>query len=227
MAYPDTIESSPYSAFALANAGRPAMIYVGATDGMLHAFSASNGREALGYVPPSVYKNLSALTASGVSSVPAEPVAHHYLVDGSPTVADAYYGGSWHTLLAGGLGAGGQGIYVLDVTDPSTFTQANAGTIVRWEFSDANDADMGYTFSQPLLVKTNNGRWSIIVGNGYNNSEDDGRSSSSGHAVLFVLDAETGAVRAKLDTGSGTAATPHRLAGPLPVDMTRHPTAPS
>jgi type IV pilus assembly protein PilY1 len=220
MAYPDTIESSPYSAFALANASRTPMIYVGANDGMLHAFTASNGREALAYVPTSVYKNLSALTASSLSSVPGEPVAHHYLVDGSPTIADAYYGGSWHTLLAGGLGAGGQGIFVLDVTDPSIFTQARAGSIVRWEFSDVNDADMGYTFAQPLLVKTNNGRWSIIVGNGYNNSEDDGRSSSSGHAVLFVLDAETGAVRAKLDTGSGTAATPNGLSGPIAVDIT-------
>jgi type IV pilus assembly protein PilY1 len=220
MAYPDTIESSAYSAFALANANRTPMIYVGANDGMLHAFAASNGREALAYVPTSVYKNLSALTASSLSSVPGEPVAHHYLVDGSPTVADAYYGGSWHTLLAGGLGAGGQGIYVLDVTDPSSFTQANAATIVRWEFSDANDADMGYTFSQPLLVKTNNGRWSIIVGNGYNNSEDDGSLSSTGHAVLFVLDAETGAVRAKIDTGSGSVATPNGLSGPIAVDTT-------
>ena len=220
MAYPDTIESSAYSAFALAQASRTPMIYVGANDGMLHAFTASNGREALAYVPTSVYKNLSALTASSLSAVPGEPVAHHYLVDGSPTVADAYYGGSWHTLLAGGLGAGGQGIFVLDVTDPSTFTQGSAGSIVRWEFSDVDDADMGYTFSQPLLVKTNNGRWSIIVGNGYNNSEDDGRLSSSGHAVLFVLDAETGAVRAKLDTGAGTAATPNGLSGPIAVDTT-------
>ena len=220
MAYPDTIESSAYSAFALAAANRTPMIYVGANDGMLHAFIASNGREALAYVPTSVYKNLSALTASSLSSVPGEPVAHHYLVDGSPTIADAYYGGSWHTLLAGGLGAGGQGVFVLDVTDPSSFTQANAASIVRWEFSDADDADMGYTFSQPLLVKTNNGRWSIIVGNGYNNSEDDGHLSSSGHAVLFVLDAETGAVRAKIDTGSGSAATPNGLSGPIAVDTT-------
>ena len=219
-AYPDTIESSPYSSFALANANRTAMIYVGANDGMLHAFFASNGREALAYVPTSVYKNLSALTTQSLSAVPGEPVAHHYQVDGSPTISDVYYGGSWHTLLAGGLGAGGQGIYVLDVTDPSGFSQANASTIVRWEFSDANDVDMGYTFSQPLLVKTNNGRWSVIVGNGYNNSEDDGQLSSSGHAVLFVLDAETGAVRAKIDTGSGSAATPNGLSGPIAVDTT-------
>ncbi|MEP6941599.1 MAG: PilC/PilY family type IV pilus protein [Betaproteobacteria bacterium] len=219
-AYPDSMESNPYSSFATAYVSRPAMIYVGSNDGMLHAFSASTGREAMAYVPASVYRNLSALTTSSLSSVAGEPVAHHYQVDGSPTIADAYYSGAWHTLLAGGLGGGGQGIYALDVTDPSAFTQANAASIVRWEFSDANDADMGYAFSQPLIVKTNNGRWSVIVGNGYNNSEDDGTLSSSGHAILFVLDAETGAVRAKIDTGAGSVATPNGLSGPIAVDTT-------
>jgi Neisseria PilC beta-propeller domain len=188
--YPDSMEGSPYSAFATANVSRAAMIYVGANDGMLHGFSATTGREVLAYVPTSVYKNLSALTTASLSATPGEATAHHYQVDGSPTVADVYYSGAWHTLLVGGLGAGGQGIYALDVTDPSNFSEANASSIVRWEFSDADDADMGYTFAQPLLVKTNNGRWSVIVGNGYNNSEDDGQVSSSGHAVLFVLDAE-------------------------------------
>jgi Tfp pilus tip-associated adhesin PilY1 len=217
-AYPDSMESASYSSFAAANANRTPMIYVGANDGMLHAFNANTGREAMAFVPTSVYKTLSNLTAQSLSAVAGEPVAHHYQVDGSPTISDVYYSGSWHTLLAGGLGAGGQGIYVLDVTTPSTFTQANAANIVRWEFSDANDVDMGYTFSQPLLVKTNNGRWSVIVGNGYNNSEDDGTFSSSGHAVLFVLDAETGALRAKIDTGSGVPGTPNGLSGPIAID---------
>jgi Tfp pilus tip-associated adhesin PilY1 len=217
-AYPDSMESAAYSSFAAANANRTPIIYVGANDGMLHAFNANTGREAMAFVPTSVYKNLSNLTAQSLSAVAGEPVAHHYLVDGSPTISDVFYSGSWHTLLAGGLGAGGQGIYVLDVTTPSTFTQANAANIVRWEFSDANDADMGYTFSQPLLVKTNNGRWSVIVGNGYNNSEDDGTFSSSGHAVLYVLDAETGALRAKIDTGSGVPGTPNGLSGPIAID---------
>jgi Tfp pilus tip-associated adhesin PilY1 len=219
-AYPDSMEASPYSNFAAANVNRAAMIYVGSNDGMLHAFSATTGKEALAYIPSSVYKNLSALTTQSLSAVAGEPVAHHYYVDGSPTISDAYYGSAWHTLLASGLGAGGQGVFVLDVTDPSHFTSSNASTIVRWEFSDANDADMGYTFSQPLIVKTNNGRWSVIIGNGYNNSEDDGTKSSSGHAVLFVLDAETGAVTAKIDTGSGSTGTPNGLSGPIAVDTT-------
>jgi len=44
-----------------------------------------------------------------LSTIAGAPVAHHYQVDGSPTISDAYYSGAWHTLLAGALGAGGQG----------------------------------------------------------------------------------------------------------------------
>jgi len=77
---------------------------------------------------------------------------------------------------------------------------------------------MGYVFGQPLLVKTNNGRWSVIVGNGYNNTEGDGNASTTGHAVLYVLDAETGALRAKLDTQTGTTANPNGLSGGIAVD---------
>ena len=208
----------PYSTFAVANANRTPTIYVGANDGMLHAFTAATGVETLAYVPSSVYRNLSALSTQSLSAAPGQPVAHHYYVDGSPTVADVFYTGAWHTMLVGGLAAGGQGVYALDVTNPSLFQQGAASSIVRWEFTDANDADLGYVFGQPLIVKTNNGRWSVIVANGYNNSEVDGNPSTTGHAVLFVLDAQTGALTAKIDTNAGAPASPNGLSGPIAVD---------
>ena len=54
--------------------------------------------------------------------------------------------------------------------------------------------------------------WAVIVANGYN--------SDNGHAVLFVLDAETGAVLQKLDVGAGSATptTKNGLSSPLAVD---------
>lgn len=216
--YPDSLEAAAYSAFAAVNINRAPMIYVGANDGMLHAFDAKTGVEKLAYVPTPVYRNLSALSTQSLSANSDEPTAHHYSVDGSPTVGDVFYAGAWHTMLAGALGAGGQGVYALDVTDPSKFKPATADSVVRWEFTDADDADMGYGFGQPLLVKTNNGRWSVIVGNGYNNTDADGNASTTGHAVLYVLDAETGALRAKLDTQTGTTTTPNGLSGSIAVD---------
>jgi type IV pilus assembly protein PilY1 len=216
--YPDSMESAAYSSFAVAKANRTPMIYVGANDGMLHAFNASTGIEAMAYVPSPVYRNLSALTTQSLSSGAGEPTSHHYQVDGSPTIGDVFYAGGWHTLLAGAMAGGGQGIYVLDVTNPGTFSQTSAGAVVRWEFNDTSDPDMGYVFGQPLLLKTNDGKWSVVFGNGYNNTETDGNASATGHAVLYVVDAETGVLTAKIDTMTGTATAPDGLSGAIGVD---------
>jgi type IV pilus assembly protein PilY1 len=215
--YPDSMESAPYSAFVATNASRAPTIYVGGNDGMLHAFAASDGHEVLAYVPASVVSNLSQLTGT--------TYVHRFYVDGSPTVGDAFYGGRWRTLLAGGLRAGGQGIYALDVTSPSSFSEGNAAAIVNWEFSDANDADLGYTFGQPLIVKTNDGHWSVIVANGYDNTQADSNTSTTGDAFLFVLDAQTGAVTAKIATHSGTTTNPNGLSGPIAIDTDGNGTA--
>jgi type IV pilus assembly protein PilY1 len=152
--------------------------------------------------------------------------------------ADAYVGGSWMTILAGGLNGGGQAYYALDITDPAGFVETSAAAldIVLWEFTDEDDADLGYTYNQPLInygamqsaqiAKTNDGKWSLIVGNGYNNTQADGHGSATGHAALFVLDIEAGmdgswdaADYTKIDTGAGSVATPNGLATPTPVDI--------
>ena len=72
---------------------------------------------------------------------------------------------------------------------------------------------MGYVFGQPLLVKTNNGRWSVVVSGGYN------VGNANGHAILFVIDAENGTLVNKIDTGAGTAASPNGLSAPGAVDI--------
>jgi type IV pilus assembly protein PilY1 len=179
-------------------ARRPA-IYVGGNDGMLHAYDASytlnaagmpqptstSGAELFAYVPGAVYKNLPQLMAPNYS--------HKYFVDGSPTVVDACFGNaagtpcsastSWKTMLVGGLNAGGQGIYALDVTDPTAFSASK----VLWEFTDRDDPDLGYTFSKPVVVQLNNQKWAVIFGNGYNNTVADGSASTDGRAYLYVL----------------------------------------
>jgi type IV pilus assembly protein PilY1 len=188
-----------YKTFANANASRTPLVYVGGNDGMLHAFDASytydtsgnpqtvstsshiSGREVFAYVPSAVYGNLSQLMSPTYS--------HKYYVDGSPTVGDACFStctnaSQWKTVLIGSLNAGGQGIFALDITDPATsFT----GTNVLWEFTDADDADLGFTFSRPIIRKLNNGKWAAIFGNGYNNTYADGSTSSTGRAYLYIL----------------------------------------
>lgn len=215
--YSDTLESAPYSSFRNTNLNRTPMIYVGANDGMLHGFDAGTGNEKLAYVPSPVYPNLTQLTSPTYS--------HRYFVDGSPTVLDGFYGGAWRTVLVSGLGGGGQGFFALDVTDPTMFNEANASSLVRWEFTDSNDDDLGYSFSQPSIVKLNNGTWAAIFGNGYNNTEADGNASSTGHAVLYIVNLQTGALIKKIDTKYGSTTTPNGLATPTVIDTDGNGTA--
>ena len=215
--YSDTLESAPYSTFRNTYQNRTPMIYVGANDGMLHGFDAGTGNEKLAYVPSPVYPNLTQLTSPTYS--------HRYFVDGSPTALDGFYGGAWHTVLVSGLAGGGQGFFALDVTDPSTFSETNASSLVRWEFTDSNDADLGYSFSQPSIVKLNNGVWAAIFGNGYNNTQADGHASLTGHAVLYIVNLQTGALIKKIDTQYGSTTTPNGLATPTVIDTDGNGTA--
>lgn len=206
--YSDTLEAASYNAFQTLYANRTPMIYVGANDGMLHAFDAATGEEKLAYVPSKVYPNLSQLTSTSYT--------HRYYVDGSPTIVDTFYSGAWHTTLVSGLGAGGQGIFALDVTNPSNFTEANASSIVRWEYTHN---DLGYVFDRPKIVKLNTGAWAAVFSNGYNNSEADGSASTTGKASLFIVDIATGNLIKQIIVAGGSTATPNALATPALVDL--------
>lgn len=126
-----------YASFTTAQAARPAMLYVGGNDGMLHGFAALDGTEKLAYVPRGVISNLPLLTDPTYNS------NHRYFVDGSPMTGDVGLRTTptapdastdtvdWHTMLVGTLGAGGKGYFVLDVTDPaSSFIESNAKQLV-------------------------------------------------------------------------------------------------
>jgi type IV pilus assembly protein PilY1 len=187
VARPDPdLSGKEYNLFAQSVKDRKPMIYVGANDGMLHGFDASDGKELIAYVPSAVYSRLSQLTS--------ESYSHKYFVDGTPTVGEACKGSctgkdDWMTVLVGGLNAGGQGIYALDVTDPTKFAsaQSSPSSVVMWEFTDRDDADLGYTFSRPVVARMNNGKWAVVFGNGFNNTAGDGKFSSTGRAYLYVL----------------------------------------
>lgn len=195
--YSDSFESSAYSAYKADNKDRTKMVYVGANDGMLHAFRAEDGYEEFAYIPGKLVNRLNDLTS------PNYKKEHEYFVDGSPVSFDAF-DGSWKTLLTTPTGAGGQTVFTLDVTDPDNFN----GSDVLWEFDDSIDADLGYTMGDVSYAKMNNGEWAVIIGNGYNNTEADGNASTTGNGVIYVLNAFTGAIIRKFDTEQGMAEDP-------------------
>lgn len=173
---------SGYATFVSDNASRTAMVYVGANDGMLHAFNAATGAEAWAYIPSMVIPQLYKLADAGYAN------NHRFYVDGQITIGDAYSGSAWKTILIAGLGGGGRGFFALDITDP-------ANPKALWEFSDSSDNDMGYSYGNPILTKRNSdGKWVVLVTSGYNNTGGDSKGR------LFVLDAFSGSKLAEIKT---------------------------
>jgi hypothetical protein len=110
---PPSLDPPPdtdYPAFASAHAERRTLVFVGANDGMLHAFDARTGIEAWAYVPFNLLPKLRALRdGQAVGSFA-------YFVDSSPKVADVKIDGAWRTYLITGQGAGGTFYQAIDVT---------------------------------------------------------------------------------------------------------------
>lgn len=182
-----------YNVFATNNANRAQRIYVGANDGMLHAFDSA-GREVFAYVPTAVIDKLNLLTDRSYT--------HQFYVDGTPVVGDVFDGNRWRTILVGTLRAGGRSIFALDITDPNNIS-------LLWEFNSTADADLGFSFPEPIITKLHNGRWGVILANGYNSTND--------RAALFILDAVNGTVTRKMTVG--TAGVINGLSSPRAVDI--------
>jgi type IV pilus assembly protein PilY1 len=221
-----------YAGFHTGHATRTPMVYVGANDGMLHGFNAKagaqdgGGRELLAYVPNTVFGTPASETSPAAPQLSrlTSPSYHHtFMVDGDLAAGDACWGGTeascWHTVLAGGLGAGGRALYALDVTDPSRFQEGNADALVLWEFTHRDNPDLGYTLGQPAIVRMANDRWAVVIGNGYDST------GASGRAALFILFVDHDKthswngdyIEIPVNTPSGFAA-PNGLATPAAAD---------
>jgi type IV pilus assembly protein PilY1 len=166
-------------------------VYVGANDGMLHAIAAvdsgnganaiAEGTELFAYVPGGInLGNLATLSDPNYT--------HKYFVDG-PIVASTRAQTPGKNYLVAALGRGGKGVFGLDVTSPGSF---GAGDAV-WELSTGTN--IGQVLGEPLVATLKGGAKVVIFGNGIN--------SSSGHAVLYVVNIATGAVIQEIDTGIG------------------------
>ncbi|MBK6746568.1 PilC/PilY family type IV pilus protein [Ottowia sp.] len=197
----DEVTGPGFSAFAAAQKTRTAAVYVGADDGFLHAFKAGNGKELFAYMPRAVAESVHQL---------ADPdYVHRPYVDAVPMVGEAQrLDGAralqWRTLLVSGMGGGAQGVFALDVTDPDNFSKDG----VLFEFTDADDRDMGNVVAAPQLVRmrvpsatpgqADEYRWFVAVSSGYNNYRADGadRASGDGAQALFLLSVDKPAIDA-------------------------------
>jgi len=173
-------------------------IFAPANDGMLHAFNTSDGVERFAYVPNAVF-NVPRSTAAGLAesklAMLADPAySHRFTVDGPPNIGDAYFDSTWHSVLVASFGAGARGIYALDVTKTAVSASDFGTSKIMWEFTEADDADMGFITAYPHVVRMRNGSWAVIFGNG--------ADSANGVAKLYIRDLKTRARIADFTLGT-------------------------
>jgi type IV pilus assembly protein PilY1 len=265
-----------YGTFASNEATRLNVVYVGSNDGFMHGFESgyynangtyacsgttsngidnacvnntlNDGKEVLAYIPGAVLATIHNATTSTLdySSV---NYAHNFYVDATPGTGDLFYGSTWHTWLVSGLGAGGNAIFAIDITDLGTTpfgtgnvvgewstavttTPANgstpASTSVATTLVCATDTssnqcgnDLGQTVGSPEIRRLHNGDWAIIFGNGFN--------SVTGHAGIYIMLVDSnGKINATssgtnsvyfLDTGVGSASNPNGIGSVSAVDL--------
>lgn len=181
------VMGSDYASFKLFHAQRPKVIIVGANDGMLHCFDVASGEELWAYIPYNLLPKLKNMRL--VDPTTGQRYFNRDIyVDGSPTSADVYFDGDWHTILICGQGPGkgssiGGGLnyyFALDITyinNPQPL----------WEFTAPG---LGETWSVPAIGKvTVQGAdtWVAFVGSGYDNDPDRVVGN-----IFYAINIETG-----------------------------------
>ena len=181
-----------FALFRAANATRTPAVFVGANDGMMHAFNAGTGDELFAFIPSSMGNKLSLLTGLGYNN------SHQSYVDASPVVAEVKTGATdtaadWKSVLVSGMGGGAPGVFAIDVTSSTAFSAANA----MWEFSRSDDSDMGLVVGRPRIIKLRTSKPGVVpatfryfaaVASGVNNYVAfGGLFSATGSPSLFLL----------------------------------------
>ena len=183
---------------------RKGLVFVGANDGMLHAFNATTGDEVFAYIPKTVLGDLYKLSDTGY--------VHQYFVDGALVEADVYdkthtptaSDTGWRNIVVGTGGAGARNIFAIKVPVDST---ADANTVkapgasdILWEINntDTGLSGLGYVMQKPAVGMMRDGTWVVIAGNGY--------VDRGGTATLYIVNALTGAlIKSMSPTVTGTA----------------------
>lgn len=159
------IATESYQNFYDANLHRQKMVYVGANDGMLHAFNADSGQEEWAFVPEFALPDFAVMADSGY--------CHTYTCDQTATVKDVMINGVWRTALAAGGREGGSSLFALDITEP-------ADPVVMWQ----SDLPNGKTFNSEVEIVGIAGNAVALVGSGLD--------IDTGQAWIYGYDMETG-----------------------------------
>lgn len=228
-----------YAIFKNTYKNRRNVIYVGANDGMLHAFNGgffneathqftagtgkSLGEELWAYIPYNLLPHLRWLADTSYS--------HVYYIDLKPKVIDAKifsndatHPSGWGTVLVCGMRFGGGEISLTDdfgsgSSTTRTFrsayfaldvTDPESAPTLLWEFTDAN---LGFTASYPAAIFIDASTWCVVFGSGP--TDYDGTSTQT--ARTYVVNLSTGAQLTGSPISTGGANT--FMGDPASLDM--------
>jgi hypothetical protein len=138
---------------------RHPLVWVGASDGMLHAFDLVDGAEIFAFIPPDLLAKQVQLYNTYISNPnrfptgqPQLPDQHIFGVANSMRFADVFFpqgaSGEFKTVLFLTEGPGGTGVYALDVTHPYP---GRTGVMVNGNPQDF-PADPNYDPDKPFEV---------------------------------------------------------------------------
>lgn len=171
------------------------LVFVGANDGMLHAFSDCDGSEKWAFLPPDLFADLKHMPAA----------THTYFVDSSPVpvIYDANGDGTIDALAGDrviiifGERRGGGYYYALDVSDPASpkylwrISSTESPSGVNTDYSE-----LAESWSEPVVAKVfveTGGEMKTklvaFIGAGYDNSAEDNEpalASAKGRGVYAV-----------------------------------------
>jgi type IV pilus assembly protein PilY1 len=208
-----------YVNFAKSNKDRSKLLWVGANDGMLHAFTPDKGDEVFAYVPGPLANRLAEIPLQRQTDASVNVItklgANAFVtgnetkpdgtiwpyVDGSPFTGDVGLGTSsttsnfsWRTYLFSSLGRGGRGVFALDVTNVGNLQsgESNASSIFKWQFTSDDNTNLGYIANDfPVNASTRQPMPIAKLNNGkFAYLLGNGYKSSNGNASLFILFAD-------------------------------------
>jgi type IV pilus assembly protein PilY1 len=226
-----------YSSFAAAQANRLPVVYVGANDGMLHAFRAEGSAATEAAIALAESDTSNAANVSAAIAAQNADVANH--VDGGQEIwayipsilmsklyllADKNYS-SLHRNFVDGQ----QEVADICVSNCSDNNAAVWKTILVGGFGNGGrgyyalditnplspqalweytDSNLGYTYGNPQIAKQADGTWVVAFTSGYNNVPNSDGTGGDGQGRLYVLNAATGAFIRSIPTGVGNTSSP-------------------
>ena len=151
-------------------------VYVGANDGMLHAFDINTGDEVWAFIPNNLLGKLKDLTR--------EDYCHEFFVDLSPVLTRLRRGTESRTILICGERGGGDAYFALDVNGDEP--------IPLWEF---REGELGESWSIPFIgrvrIGESGGKWAAFFGSGFENKPPKGN--------LYAIGVEEGNIIGKVE----------------------------